>query len=440
MKKQIIKITVLTGIVLLLLCGCRIETFDNSGSGGDGGGGGEQDQYYVSVTGSDSNDGSQATPWRTIQHGLDTIKAGEVLNIVSGVYTEELYLNTSGSSDKKVYIKGESFANTIINGADAERDLFFIENSDFIELSQLTFMNAPRAGLRLSQSHYVGIHNCVFAENGKWGVFTNFSDNTTIANCDAYGSIEEHGIYISNSSDNATVQNCLVHHNYASGIQVNADPSMGGDGISSDCLIENNLLYENGTGGGAAINLASVRTSTIQNNMIYHNYAGGIAAWDDGQGNQWGSKDLVIIHNTIYFRSSEGRWAISLKNGSTGAEIYNNIMSGGLRGGFEFNTNCLTGAAVDYNVYFRPNSTQVVTDEDVRNYTLTEWQLAGYDRNSVTALPINLFVDITAVDLHLRSSAAAVNVATARGLTYDFEGNTRPQGGAPDIGADEVME
>lgn len=435
MKKQYFLLTVLVFTVLILLnTACKIITDDD---GGDGSGSTTSATYYVSPGGSDDNDGSANSPWLTIQHGLDNLEPGDTLSINAGIYNETLYLDRSGSENKKIYIKGKSFDTVILDGISVDRDLFFVENAEYIEISGMTFTRAPRAGLRLSYAHHVEIRNCVFAGNGRWGVFTDFSDFTIIENCEAYGSLEEHGIYISNSSDNAVIRNSLVHHNYASGIQINADPSMGGDGISSDCLIENNLIYENGWGGGAAINLASVRNTTIQNNMIYWNYAGGIAAWDDDQGIPWGCKNLLIIHNTVYFRPYEGRWALSLKNGSTDAQIYNNILAGGRSGGFEFNTNCLSGAKIDYNIYYRANSVYIVINEGVRSYTIAQWQGAGYDRHSITDSPQNLFVTTATADLHLKSSANAVNMAIDQGLTYDFEGDTRPYGSSPDVGADE---
>lgn len=438
-KKYQIILTVLAAVFItaVIFTGCKINPSDNDGDG-DNGGNNTPTQFYVSPDGSNSNDGSQENPWQTIQYGLDNIQPGQTLNIMAGTYAEILYLSRSGSENNSIRIIGESFASVILDGTNVARDLFFVENADHIELANMTFFNAPRAGLRLSRSNNVEIRNCRFTQNGRWGVFTDFSDDTLIENCEASGSAEEHGIYISNSSDNAVIRGNFVHSNYAAGIQINADPSMGDDGISSNCLIENNLVYENGMGGAAAINLASVRDSVIQNNYIYYNYAGGIAAWDDGQGSQWGSKNLTIIHNTIYFLAANGRWAISLKNGSTSAEIYNNILDGGLRGGFEFSSDSLQGLIIDYNIYYRPNSVFMVTQEDVRDYTLAQWQAAGYDRNSAFENPLNTFEDVNNAGFHLRSSSIAVDMGVDTGLANDFEGDKRPQGSAPDVGADEV--
>ena len=263
-KKNILKIIIIISI-LILFAECRIKSPDEINENNDDT---ASTEYYVSPDGNDSNNGSKNSPWRTIQHGLDDLNPGDTLNITAGTYHETLYLNRAGSEGQKILIKGQSADTTILDGINTKQDLFFLENSEYIEISGFTFIRASRAGLRLSYSHHIEINNCIFADNGKWGVFTDFSDYTTIVNCEAYGSVEEHGIYISNSSDNAVISNNSVHHNYSSGIQINADPSMGGDGISSNCLIENNLVFKNGSGGGAAINLASVRDSIIQNNMI----------------------------------------------------------------------------------------------------------------------------------------------------------------------------
>ncbi|MCP4220362.1 MAG: right-handed parallel beta-helix repeat-containing protein, partial [bacterium] len=331
MKKTL---ELLVGILLIFCFGCNVDPGD--GPVGPGPGEDPVYQYYVSPLGDDANSGSREKPWLTIAHGITNLRSGDTLNIRSGTYREELYFNHTGTESRIITIKGESFLNTFIEGASADRDVLFIENSRYVDISQLTIRNAPRTGIRLSYSHDVAIHNCLIADSGKWGVFTDFSDNTALTYCEIYGSREEHGVYISNSSDNAVIGNNIVHHNYASGIQVNADPSMGGDGISSDCLIENNIVFENGIGGGAAINLASVRDCILRNNIIYNNYAGGIAAWDDDQGTQWGCTDLDIFHNSLYFRPGEGRWAISLKNGCTGAEVFNNAVCSGAAGCFQF--------------------------------------------------------------------------------------------------------
>ena len=54
--------------------------------------------YYVATLGSDSNPGTQTSPWRTIQHAATSVKAGDTVNIRGGVYNEAVTPSVSGSA------------------------------------------------------------------------------------------------------------------------------------------------------------------------------------------------------------------------------------------------------------------------------------------------------------------------------------------------------
>jgi len=53
--------------------------------------------FYVATTGNDSNPGTQASPWRTIQHAADTARAGSTVNVRGGIYEEVVSINASGN-------------------------------------------------------------------------------------------------------------------------------------------------------------------------------------------------------------------------------------------------------------------------------------------------------------------------------------------------------
>ena len=67
--------------------------------------------------------------------------------------------------------------------------------------------------------------------------------------------------------------------NSQNGIHMNADASLGGDGIISDALVEENVLYDNGATGGSAINCDGVQDSRIQNNLVYDHHSSGISLY-----------------------------------------------------------------------------------------------------------------------------------------------------------------
>src|ERR1700724_1991670 len=53
---------------------------------------------YVSTTGNDSNPGTQAAPWLTVQYAADTARAGSTVNVRGGVYEELVSINASGNT------------------------------------------------------------------------------------------------------------------------------------------------------------------------------------------------------------------------------------------------------------------------------------------------------------------------------------------------------
>src|SRR6185436_2358594 len=108
--------------------------------------------------------------------------------------------------------------------------------------------------------------------NGRWGILTGFSDDILIENNVMSRSQAEHGIYVSNSGDRPVIRDNVVWGNYANGIHMNGDLSQGGDGVISGALVERNVIYENGRGGGSGINGDGVRDSRIQNNLLFDNH------------------------------------------------------------------------------------------------------------------------------------------------------------------------
>src|SRR6201997_1585854 len=73
--------------ILFVLLTCAFAAFGQTNS-----------SFYVATTGNNSNPGTQAEPWRTIQHAADTARAGTTVNVRGGVYEELVSINASGNA------------------------------------------------------------------------------------------------------------------------------------------------------------------------------------------------------------------------------------------------------------------------------------------------------------------------------------------------------
>ncbi|MCP4688768.1 MAG: DUF1565 domain-containing protein, partial [Desulfobacterales bacterium] len=389
--------------------------------------------YYASPSGDDAASGSSTRPWRTLQHAADMVSAGDVLIIRSGEYAG-FRAQSGGAAGAPITFRADAGASVALNASGAEcrkGSVVEIEEYDWWVLEGLEVTGAPQnAGVDIRVADHVTVRNCYCHHNRKWGIFTAFADDFTAEYNECAYNEEEHGIYHSNSGDDAVIRYNTCHHNGGCGIQINADPSMGGDGISDGNLITHNTAFENGAFGGAAINLASVRDTLVANNLLYNNHAGGVAAWDDGQGEQWGSKNNRYYNNTIHM-PADGRWAVNLGNGSSGSSVYNNILinENPGRGGLEIDASSLAGFSSDNNILSR-----VSVDETT--ISLSQWQNDyARDAGSADRTAAQTFV-APGSDYHLLDTAwARDNGAALPEITSDLENVPRPAGQGVDIGA-----
>lgn len=66
--------------------------------------------------GNDANDGSQAKPWRTLQHSVRRLKPGDTLYLMGGTYYEHVYLTQSGEIDRPITLRAFPGAIPVIDG------------------------------------------------------------------------------------------------------------------------------------------------------------------------------------------------------------------------------------------------------------------------------------------------------------------------------------
>ncbi len=395
--------------------------------------------YVVTPSGNDANSCTQTSPCRQIRRALSLVRAGDVINVADGSYLGFTIQNLNGASGRLITIiaPGRNAVATPTTDRTDNRDNILISQSSFIALDGLRSLSAPRAGLRVDRSNNVTVRNGVFGNNTTWGLYTNHSDDLLIEANEAYGSTTEHGIYVSNSGDRPVVRGNQVHNNNAAGIHMNADLSQGGDGLITGAVVENNVIYNNGRAGGAAINMDGVQNSVVRNNILYNNHASGIAMFRiDGASGPTGNQ---VYHNTIDM-ASDGRYCLRITDTAGRNTVRNNILytRNTSRGGLSFNTAAdVTNTDSSHNIF--GGAAFITPDDGVTRHTLAAWQAMGHEANSFETSDLNALFVNPGMDYHLRAGSPAID----RGLrltdvTTDFEGHNRPRGASSDIGADEL--
>ena len=392
--------------------------------------------YYVSENGNNSNNGlTPATAFETLQYAADMISAGDSVLVLEGNYVG-FDLRTDGNQNSPIVFKAIENSVVIDQRNSVTPDGINIENTSWIVIDGFEVKDQPRAGIRAAVSDFITIRNNYCHNNQRWGIFTGFTDDLTVENNTCSYSVEEHGIYVSNSSDRPIIKDNHSFNNNGCGIHMNGDISMGGDGIISNAVVEGNILHDNGYGGGSAINMDGVQNSEIFNNLVYNNHATGIAMYQIDGGDA--SKNNKVYNNTI-IQPADGRWCIISVDGSTGNTIYNNILINhhSFRGSIAIDAASADGFISDYNILVN----RLSNDDGNSNMTLSQWQSLGYDLHSIIADPEEqIFVDHTNGDFHLLQNAQAVDAGTNLVLPTVFEDldNTpRPQGSGFDIGCYE---
>jgi hypothetical protein len=378
-----------------------------------------------------------ATAYRTIGGAAATVQPGDTVLIQPGTYDGGITVNTGGTVSAPITFQANG-AGVVIEGSGGERDAFFItgadlQGADYIVVDGLTIQHAERAGMRIDNANHVTVRNCTFADNGTWGLFTDFSDYTTVEDSEAYGSVDQHGIYISNSSDYPTIRGNRLHHNHDCGLHMNGDISMGGDGIISHAVVENNIIYENGVGGGSGINMDGVTDSVVRNNLLYNNHASGISVFQLDGGSP--SQNNRVLNNTVIMPAN-GRWAFNIPN-TENNKLFNNIVLNNhpYRGSILIGAPVSAGFESDYNIVM---DRFAADGEGDMILTLAEWQALGYDLHSFIADTSQLFVDAGASDYHLKTGSPAIDKGIPlMDVVVDLEGAARPAGAGYDIGAYE---
>ena len=237
--------------------------------------------YYVSKRGSDSNLGRIDSPWLTIQHAANTVKAGAIVYVLGGVYHESVNFPASGTAEAPITFQSYPEQAAIIDG---------------------TGVSCCSSKSSLSGNEIQGLINIV---NQSYIVIRGFEvRNFTTSNV-AYTPA---GVWITGSGRGIQILNNRVHN-----ITTKSETNGNAFGISvygtakapiTQLVINGNEVYDLRTGSSESVNVdGNVTYFKITNNLIHDNDNIGIAAIGyEGVGPVGYDEAMygVISGNTVY--------------------------------------------------------------------------------------------------------------------------------------------
>jgi len=232
--------------------------------------------YYVATTGSDSNPGTLASPFRTVQKCGDVAQPGETCLIRAGTYST-LRPARSGTSGNPITFKNYPNESPVLNysytaGIGPNPEVFVIDLSyrSGIVIDGLTLTGGSQGIMMYSGSNDNQILNCEV--KGAWGT----------------------GITIWGNSNRNLVKNCKIHDNVQQNWPRGAIYSRGG------------------TWGAGIIAASGTNQNIFESNYVY---------WNHGEGMTFG---IGGANNTAQYNVIADNWSVNLyADGVLGTTVFN---------------------------------------------------------------------------------------------------------------------
>lgn len=447
--------------------------------------------YYVATTGSDTNPGTQAQPFKMIQKGLNSAANGDTIQVASGTYVELLLWE-----NKSLTLQGAGEGLSIIDGGGAGRCVtvnyvpatarfegFTIQNNktlpntvgmdnnhSYLTVSHCTF-NGNRGGMYNIQCSPT-VTYCTFSNNsttGGGGMY-NFEASPTVTHCTFTGNSANYlggGGMHNRANSNPIVTYCTFTGNSATGQDIS-----GGGGIIngldcyltvSNCTFTNNSVSGMGIGGGGIRidGYGSTSGARITDCVFIGNSAAGVNTGGGGIDIQYGFATVTrctFKNNTCSIGAGMSSWdsLVTVSNctfTNNSSDFCGGLDIGGGPGINATVTNCTLSANGGSALITRNNMTIAITncilwaataatirsfgDSPTVTYSNVQGGYAG--TGNINADP--LFINAAGGNYRLQFTSPCLNTGSASTPNLpstDMDGAPRILGSAPDMGAYEA--
>jgi len=274
------------------------------------------DSLYVSTTGDDGNPGSQAAPWRTIQHAADSARAGSTVNVRGGVYEERVTINVSGNA-KDGFITFRSYPEetAVLEGEhltpEARSGMFVIRNKSYIRIEGFEIRNYRTAEHRLTPlgisvigagSHIELLHNNVHQ------IENNFQGRDRPGSGGNGFGIAVYGTDAKTPISDLVIDGNEVHH-----LKTGSSESLVVNGNVTNFRITHNIVHDNNNIGIDVIGFEhtapdpavdQARDGVVSENLVYNITSRGNPAYGNDQSSDGiyvdGGTRVLIEHNIMH--------------------------------------------------------------------------------------------------------------------------------------------
>jgi hypothetical protein len=284
--------------------------------------------YYVSTTGSNSNNGSSGAPWQTIAYAVTKAGPGITINVASGTYNEtaDVAINAGGSAAGGYFIlKSTTPGGAIINGSGVTVgtggyayglvNIGSTSNVSYVTVDGFEVTNFKTgtstktnklvpAGIALQGSGT----NIQIVNNNITNIWNQGKATNHTGNCPS-GSPEAFGLVVAGTSGTTPFTNISIIGNTLSNLMTGCSESMELDGNINGFIIANNLVHNNSNIGIAALGGEGV--------------ASGYSQYNGSPNDQ--ARNGEIYGNTVYENPSSGTGttpAVAAASNPYGAKCY----------------------------------------------------------------------------------------------------------------------
>ena len=425
--------------------------------------------YYVDQnhpSASDSNPGTEALPFLSIQAGVNTAQAGDNV-IIKG--------DTDSSSTLAIYNVSRNGITTVRDGSNNNNIIIKAYNDHTVIIKG----DGTGDGIELNNSYHE-FHGIIFSGFNKATEGSASKMSILIENCE-FTDTKETGLRLRNI-DGLTIRDTYIHHCFESGVSLrgcnnvlfervessyNSDgKGSSGDGDGFHSLDGDNVDFINCIAIGNSEDGFDITSNGKMVNCISANHtACNVKLWRrDGDG--YVPKTMKIVNSLIY---GAGECGIKISNGAQlllfNNVIYNNGEDGAAFRGISISEGpaVVTSYLVNNIIVASNKTANWAKTIDVRqsgsnvnkviaNYNLYDGYQntsSGVDMDDNFILDDPQFINAADADFHLELSSPAIDKGISQevynslydslgvDISLDFDGNGRPQNSIWDIGAFE---